>query len=199
MILVTSSNWINCSFSRTCKVRISCQNCSKICKCFFIFKTCQTVARHKYDQSISQFIFFWDFAFWPVFVWQIIWSQKCNWLFRSHFGHCAYIVDWPWLVGMGTFARKFGFEFLVSIGFARKFWYLHTLWSYQLGIFELSSFIQGYISHTLSFFWSEWIYFLCFCKTCKKRGHAFYFADLSKKNTYIKEPFKEQLKCFHPN
>ena len=56
MILVTSSNWINCSFSRPSKVRMSfCQIAAKFF--FFKFKICQTVARHKYDQSISQKIF----------------------------------------------------------------------------------------------------------------------------------------------
>jgi hypothetical protein len=30
---------------------------SSHCKCFFIFKICQTVTRHKYNKSISQFIF----------------------------------------------------------------------------------------------------------------------------------------------
>ena len=53
MILVTPSNWINCSFSRPSKVRISfCQIAAKFF--FFKFKICQTVARHKYDKSISQ-------------------------------------------------------------------------------------------------------------------------------------------------
>ena len=56
LILVTSSNWINCSFSRPSKVRMSfCQIAAKFF--FFKFKICQTVARHKYDQSISQKIF----------------------------------------------------------------------------------------------------------------------------------------------
>ena len=57
MIFVTSSNWINCSFSRPSLVRMSfCQIAAKFF--FFKFKICQTVARHKYDQSISQKIFY---------------------------------------------------------------------------------------------------------------------------------------------
>ena len=56
MILVTSSNWINCSFSRPFKVRMSfCQIAAKFF--FFKFKICRTVARHKYDLSISQNFF----------------------------------------------------------------------------------------------------------------------------------------------
>ena len=56
LILVTSSTWINCSFSRPSKVRMSFyQIAAKFF--FFKFKICQTVARHKYDQSISQKIF----------------------------------------------------------------------------------------------------------------------------------------------
>mgnify|MGYP006863512354 CR=1 FL=1 len=67
LILVTSPNWINCPFSRTSR-KSFCQNCSKICKsgdckCFFIFKTSETVARHMYDQSISQFLFLLRFCF----------------------------------------------------------------------------------------------------------------------------------------
>ena len=63
LILATLPKCINCPFSRPSKIRLSfCPNYSKIgkfwyCKCFFIFKICQTVARHKYDQSISQKIF----------------------------------------------------------------------------------------------------------------------------------------------
>ena len=58
MTLVTSSSWINCSFSRPSKVRMSfCQIAAKFF--FFKFKNCQTVARHKYDQSISQKNFCW--------------------------------------------------------------------------------------------------------------------------------------------
>ena len=49
LILVTSSNWINCSFSRPSKVRMSfCQIAAKFF--FFKFKICKTVARHKYDK-----------------------------------------------------------------------------------------------------------------------------------------------------
>ena len=53
MTLVTSSNWINCHFSRPSKVRMSFCQISAVLV-LQIFKICQTVARQKYDQSISQ-------------------------------------------------------------------------------------------------------------------------------------------------
>ena len=91
MILVTSSNWINCSFSRPSKVRMSfCQIAAKFF--FFKFKICQTVARHKDDQSISQ-KFFCCLSLTNYLISKL---RLATALYRSHVHHCAAFTVQPW-------------------------------------------------------------------------------------------------------